>query len=129
MLQVYVRTGAIAALLAVAIGAFGAHVLEDRISSHYMEIYNTGVQYHMFHSAGILLVAALADKLHARKLTAWAFRLLLAGIIIFSGSLYTLAVTGIGFFGAITPIGGVSFVAGWLCLALAAGKSKTKEGR
>lgn len=127
MTHAYVRTGAVAGLLAVAIGAFGAHVLEDLISGRYMEIYRTGVQYHMFHSAGILLIAALADKLPSRKLTAWAFRLLLAGIIIFSGSLYILAVTGWEALGAITPIGGVAFVAGWLCLALAAGKSKRRK--
>ncbi len=120
----YVKTGAIAGLLAVAVGAFGAHLLEGRISDHYLEIYNTGVQYHMFHAAGILLVAALADKLHSRKLAAWAFRLLLAGIVLFSGSLYTLAVTGIGVLGAITPLGGIAFIAGWLCLALAARKPK-----
>jgi len=129
MFNVCVKTGAIAALLAVALGAFGAHVLEERISGHYMDIYRTGVQYHMFHSAGILLVGALADKLRSRALTVWAFRLLLAGLVIFSGSLYVIAVTGFDALGAITPIGGVSFVAGWLCLALAAGKTKTKEGR
>ncbi|WP_276357459.1 DUF423 domain-containing protein [Cohnella caldifontis] len=119
----YVKIGAVFAFLAVAIGAFGAHILEGRITEHEMDIYHTGVQYQMFHAAGILLVAALADKLISRKLAVWACRLLLAGIVLFSGSLYALALGGIDVLGAITPIGGVAFLAGWICLALAAKKS------
>jgi uncharacterized membrane protein YgdD (TMEM256/DUF423 family) len=119
----YVKMGAIAAFLSVVIGAFGAHGLEKMgISAHYLDIYHTGVQYHMVHALGILLIAALADKLHSRKLAVWAARLLLIGIVLFSGSLYVLAVTGVDQFGAITPLGGLAFLAGWLCLALAARK-------
>lgn len=110
-------------MLSVAIGAFGAHMLEDRISAHYLDIYETGVQYHMAHALGILLIAALGDKLHSRKLVSWAARLLLIGIVLFSGSLYVLAISGIDWLGAITPFGGVAFIAGWVCLALAARKS------
>lgn len=115
----YIAAGAVAALLAVAIGAFGAHMLEDRITAHELDIYQTGVQYHMFHALGILLIAALGDRLPSRKAALWAARLLLLGIVLFSGSLYALAVSGVTELGAVTPLGGVSFIAGWICLAFA----------
>lgn len=115
----YIATGAVAALIAVAIGAFGAHMLEERITAHELDIYRTGVQYHMFHALGILLIAALGDRLPSRKAALWAVRLLLIGIVLFSGSLYVLAVSGITILGAITPLGGVSFIAGWICLVFA----------
>jgi uncharacterized membrane protein YgdD (TMEM256/DUF423 family) len=121
-MSAYVRIGAVAALLSVAIGAFGAHILEGRIGEHELDIYRTGVQYHMFHACGILLIAALADKLASRRLAVWACRLLLIGIVLFSGSLYALALSGVTALGAITPLGGISFLAGWFCLALAARK-------
>jgi uncharacterized membrane protein YgdD (TMEM256/DUF423 family) len=125
VMSTYVKIGAAAAFLSVAIGAFGAHMLEGRISDQYLEVYRTGVQYHMYHALGILLIAALADKLNSRKLALWASRLLLIGIVLFSGSLYALALSGVKVLGAITPLGGVAFLAGWLCLALAARKPKT----
>jgi len=120
----YIVIGAIAALLSVAIGAFGAHMLEGRIPAEDLDVYQTGVHYHMFHALGILLVAALADKLSSRAAALWAARLMLIGIVLFSGSLYLLAVTGVKMLGAITPLGGVSFIAGWVCLALGARKSR-----
>jgi len=122
LMNKYIAVGAIAALLAVAIGAFGAHMLEDRISAHYLDVYRTGVQYQMFHALGILLIAALADRLPSRKAALWSARLLLIGIVLFSGSLYLLAVSGVDALGAVTPLGGVSFIAGWICLALAVRK-------
>lgn len=121
----YVKIGAVAAFLSVAIGAFGAHGLEGRISADDLEVYRTGVLYQMFHSLGILLIAALSDKLHSRRLTQWACRLLLIGIVLFSGSLYVLAISGVKVLGAITPLGGVAFLAGWICLALATRKPNT----
>jgi uncharacterized membrane protein YgdD (TMEM256/DUF423 family) len=124
-LNSYVKIGAVAALLSVAIGAFGAHLLENRISAHYLDVYHTGVQYHMAHALGILLIAALSDKLESRKMALWAARLLLIGIVLFSGSLYALALTGIGILGAVTPLGGLAFLAGWVCLVLAARKRTT----
>jgi uncharacterized membrane protein YgdD (TMEM256/DUF423 family) len=123
IVSVYIKTGAVAALLAVAIGAFGAHVLEDRLTAYELDVYRTGVQYHMFHAVGILLIAALADKLPHQSRALWACRLLLIGIVLFSGSLYALAISGVGMLGAITPLGGVAFLAGWLLLAFAAKKS------
>lgn len=116
----YVAIGAIAAMLSVAIGAFGAHMLEDRLTAYELDVFRTGVQYQMFHALGILIVALLADRLPSRNATNWAARLMLVGIILFSGSLYTLAISGAKWLGAITPIGGVSFIAGWICLVAAA---------
>ncbi|MFB9279097.1 DUF423 domain-containing protein [Cohnella cellulosilytica] len=122
----YTKIGAIAAMLSVAIGAFGAHILEDRLTADMMDVFDTGVQYHMFHSIGILLVSLLIDRLPSPKMAAWAARLLVAGIVLFSGSLYVLALSGVKILGAVTPLGGVAFIAGWICLALAARNDKKR---
>ncbi len=106
--------GAVLAFLAVGFGAFGAHGLRDRLSTESMAIYQTGVQYHFGHALAVLLVAALAPHL---RLSAWIGRLFVAGVVIFSGSLYLLAITGMKWLGAITPIGGVCFLFGWGLLA------------
>lgn len=124
MMTKYVKIGAIAAMLAVAIGAFGAHGLKDKLADDMLDVYETGVHYHMFHAVGILLVALLHDRLPGRKLVLWSARLLLVGIVLFSGSLYALAISGVDALGAITPLGGVAFIAGWICLALAARQPK-----
>jgi len=120
----YTKIGALAAMLSVVLGAFGAHLLEDRLTADALDVYDTGVQYHMFHSVGILLIALLIDRLPSPKLAIWAARLHLIGIILFSGSLYVLAFSGVKILGAITPLGGVAFIAGWICIALAARKGK-----
>ncbi|WP_150267338.1 DUF423 domain-containing protein [Paenibacillus tepidiphilus] len=118
--------GALLAMLSVAIGAFGAHLLEERISEHYMQVYETGVHYHMIHALGLILIALTAGAWGESRRLLWAGRLLILGIILFSGSLYVLSISGIKILGAITPLGGVSFIAGWICLAseaLSRGKS------
>jgi Uncharacterized small membrane protein len=120
----YVKIGALAAMLSVALGAFGAHALKDELSSDMMDVYQTGVQYHMFHAIGLLLVALLIERLPRPKLALWSARLLLAGLVLFSGSLYALALSGVEALGAITPLGGVAFIAGWICLALSARSQK-----
>ncbi len=120
----YTKIGALAAMLSVAIGAFGAHILEDRLSADMLDVYDTGVQYHMFHSAGILIIALLIDRLPSPKMAVWAARLLVVGTVLFSGSLYALALSGVKMLGAVTPLGGVAFIAGWICLALAARANK-----
>ncbi len=110
--------GAIALAAAVMIGAFGAHALQGRLDSYSRGIYETGVMYHFFHALGILIVSVLA---RAGALTAyraaWVCALLTAGIVLFSGSLYALALSGIRMLGAITPFGGLSFIAAWILLA------------
>jgi uncharacterized membrane protein YgdD (TMEM256/DUF423 family) len=122
----YTKIGALSAMLSVILGAFGAHLLKDRLTADALAVYDTAVQYHMFHAIGILLIALLMDRLSSQKLAIWAARLHLIGIVLFSGSLYALALSGIGMLGAITPLGGIAFIAGWICIALAA--RTTKKG-
>ena len=119
-----IRVGAISAGVAVAAGAFGAHGLKQVIDAAALEVWKTGVQYHLAHALAMLLVAALAGQV-ALKVTQTVGKLFLAGQIIFVGSLYLLAVTGIKWLGAITPLGGACFLLGWGMLALSAGKLKT----
>ncbi|MCM3631181.1 DUF423 domain-containing protein [Paenibacillus glycanilyticus] len=120
----YFAYGAIGAALAVALGAFGAHGLKETLSEDMLEVYETGVRYHMYHALALMLVALLAGRIGDTKLIRAAARLLIAGIVLFSGSLYVLALTDIKILGAITPLGGVAFLAGWGCVAAAALKAK-----
>ena len=99
--------------LAVLLGAFGAHGLKDRLDAYSMSVYEKAVFYHFVHALGLLIVSIMPRQ----RLTAWICGLLFAGILIFSGSLYVLAVTGIRAMGAITPFGGLAFIAGWFLLA------------
>lgn len=115
--------GAVFGFLAVAVGAFGAHGLKEHLDEDALAVYQTGVQYHMAHALAMVLAALAADRLagqageRAALRAGWCFA---AGILIFSGSLYALAVSGVKILGAITPIGGVCFLAGWVLLASAA---------
>jgi uncharacterized membrane protein YgdD (TMEM256/DUF423 family) len=118
------RLAAVGALLAAAgvgAGAFAAHGLRDRLEPRLLEIFHTGAHYHLVHAVGVLVVAALARHLDERAAmrAVRAGWLLVAGVAVFSGSLYALALTGVRALGAVTPIGGVAFVAGWVLLALA----------
>lgn len=104
--------------LAVVLGAFGAHGLRDRLDAYAMEVYQKAVFYHFVHALGLLVVPVMAKLgMVAPAAGARVQWLLLAGIVIFSGSLYALALTGVRVLGAITPIGGLSFIAAWLLLA------------
>lgn len=122
-MKTFIIIGAINAFLAVALGAFGAHGLADRLEPKYLEIWKTGVNYQMFHALGILAVAAILGKYAASSLFSWSGWLMLVGIILFSGSLYVLSLTKINMIGAITPIGGVCFLAAWLLLVIGAVKN------
>ncbi len=115
----------LALALAVIFGAFGAHGLRDRIDAYSMSVYERAVFYHFVHALGLLITSVLprAGVISALT-TAWTCSLLLAGIIIFSGSLYALAITGIRGLGAITPLGGLSLIAAWLLLAVAAFRAR-----
>ncbi|PIC76274.1 hypothetical protein CSV74_12245 [Sporosarcina sp. P19] len=120
----FIIAGAINAAIAVGFGAFGAHALKDRLSEHYLAIWETAVQYQMFHAIALLAIGILMSStlLGPSTQLSWAGYLILAGIIVFSGSLYVLSLSGIGILGAITPIGGVAFIAGWIMLIIAAVK-------
>ncbi len=111
--------GGIAGFMGVAFGAFGAHALKQRLTADMLAVYQTGVQYHLIHAVALIAVALAADRWPAATTTAagWLF---VAGIVVFSGSLYALAVSGVRVLGAITPIGGVCFLAGWVCLTISA---------
>lgn len=120
MSRKWIGVGAILVMLSVMIGAFGAHMLKPIIGEDKITVYETGVQYHMIHALGIICIGIIAKLLGESKLLLWAARLLLIGIILFSGSLYALSITSLGPLGAITPLGGVCFIAGWICLAVTA---------
>lgn len=111
-------TAAAALALAVIFGAFGAHGLRDRLDAYSTSVYEKAVLYHFFHALGMLFVS-LMPKLGYLSIrqTNWVCALLLAGVVLFSGSLYILAVTRIPTLGIITPFGGTAFIAGWLALA------------
>jgi len=117
--RTFLLVGALAGFLAVTLGAFGAHALRGRLSPEMLTVFETGVRYHMFHALALLLISAMMPRMGGWLVVAsgWLFT---AGIVLFSGSLYVLAFTGITVFGAITPIGGLAFLAGWACLAIAA---------
>lgn len=121
MSKTILMTASVLLALAVALGAFGAHGLKSQLSSDMMQTYKTGVEYHFYHALGLLLIGILAVSFPSEMIK-WSALLLTAGIILFSGSLYVLAVSGIKWLGAITPIGGLSFIAGWILLFLAVWK-------
>ncbi|MEZ5103808.1 MAG: DUF423 domain-containing protein [Draconibacterium sp.] len=110
-----IMTASVLLAMAVGIGAFGAHGLKSQISGEMLQIYKTGVEYHFYHALGLLLIGVLAVAVPSLSLK-WPFILFVVGIILFSGSLYLLAVTGLKVLGAITPFGGLSFIAGWILL-------------
>ena len=109
--------------LAVALGAFGAHALEGRVEARLLEVFETGVRYHFYHALALVAVVFAIGRWPNSNLPVIAGWLFVVGIIIFSGSLYTMTFTGLRWLGAITPIGGVAFIAGWICLALVAARS------
>ncbi|MDT2044820.1 hypothetical protein CHN50_07820 [Priestia aryabhattai] len=119
-MKIFVILGAINAALAVALGAFGAHGLEGKISEKYLEVWKTGVQYHMFHAIGLFVVAFLLAKAPQSTLLSTSGWLMMGGIVLFSGSLYVLSTSGIKVLGAITPLGGVAFITAWVLIVIAA---------
>jgi len=112
----FLGIGALSACLAVAAGAFGAHALRDLVSADRLAVWETAARYQMYHALGLLIVAYLAAQKTAglARFGGWLF---VAGTVLFSGSLYALTLTGITILGAITPLGGLAFIAGWLVLA------------
>ncbi|KOP77102.1 hypothetical protein AMS61_23185 [Bacillus sp. FJAT-21351] len=121
-MKLFLIIGAINAMLAVALGAFGAHGLEGKISEKYLEVWKTGVQYQMFHAMGLFVIAFLLSKFPQSSLLTASGWIMLAGIVLFSGSLYVLSTSGIKVLGAITPLGGVAFIVAWILIVVAAVK-------
>ena len=120
--RLFLALGAIAAFIGVALGAFAAHGLKNRLDPAMLATFEIGVRYHMYHALALLGVAWAASRSPGAWVNAsgWLF---VAGIVVFSGTLYALALTGARWLGAVTPLGGLAFLAGWLCLAWAALKS------
>ena len=117
--RTFLLIGAVAAFIGVGFGAFGAHGLRGRLSPEMLAVFETAVRYQMYHAFAIL-IAALAVPHIAGRLVRVAGWLFTAGIVLFSGSLYALALSGISTLGAVTPLGGLAFLAGWACLIVAA---------
>ena len=120
MNRLFITLGAVNGLLAVAFGAFVSHGLKDQLSERLLAVFQTGVQYHATHAIALILIGIISLALpHSTRLVAAGWTML-SGILLFSGSLYLLAITGIKWLGAITPFGGVAFLLGWGLLAWAA---------
>ena len=117
-MKLFIFLGSMNAFVGVALGAFGAHGLKTKVAPEMLTVWETAVQYHLIHALGLILVGILCQLMPAASLLRPAGWLLLAGIILFSGSLYALVLTGTKPLGMITPLGGVAFLAGWLLLAL-----------
>jgi uncharacterized membrane protein YgdD (TMEM256/DUF423 family) len=114
----WIAIGAVHAALAVAAGAFAAHGLRGRLDPRALEVFETGARYHMYHALALIAAGAVASAgVRGARIAGWIFQ---AGIVLFSGSLYAIALTGVTGLGAITPLGGLAFLAGWLWLAWAA---------
>ncbi len=121
-------TACIMALIGVGLGAFGSHILGSKIGEDELKTFQTGIQYHFIHALAMFIAALAMGVWGESRRLAWAAWLFFAGILMFSGSLYLLSTTGLKIFGPITPLGGLAFMAGWILLALAAGK-KVQENR
>lgn len=120
--RIFFALGALSACIGVAAGAFGAHGLKNRLTPDMLAVFEVGVRYQMYHALGLLAVAWAINRWPGPLPTAagWLF---IAGTVVFSGSLYLLSLTGMRWLGAITPLGGLAFLAGWLCLAWSALRS------
>jgi uncharacterized membrane protein YgdD (TMEM256/DUF423 family) len=118
MRNCWVAVGAVSALISVAAGAFGAHALRERLSLEEKVIFEIGARYQMYHALAMVAVGILSELRSSRRL-AWAGVFFLIGTVVFSGSLYALSLSGLRGFGAITPLGGASLLAGWGMLAAA----------
>jgi uncharacterized membrane protein YgdD (TMEM256/DUF423 family) len=115
--HIFFRAGALSGLLAVMAGAFGAHALRDRLAPEFLAAFETAARYQLYHALALLAVPWAATRWPG-VLPRWAGWCFLVGTVVFSGSLYALALTGTRWLGAMTPVGGMAFMAGWLCLAL-----------
>jgi uncharacterized membrane protein YgdD (TMEM256/DUF423 family) len=119
-MRIFVLLGSLSAFLGVALGAFGAHGLKTRVTPEMLTVWQTGVQYHLVHALGLVLIGILCELMPGVSLIRNAGWMLLAGSVLFSGSLYIMVLSDIRALGMITPFGGLAFLIGWLLLAIAA---------
>jgi len=123
MAKFYLALGCLNAMLVVLIGAFGAHGLKARLTVENMAVFQTGVQYHLYHAVGLILLGLIALQIPITPYLRWSGWLMLVGIVLFSGSLYALSITNIHWLGMITPFGGLAFIIAWLLLTIGIIKS------
>lgn len=123
MAKLFLALGCINAMLVVLIGAFGAHALKARLTVENMAVFQTGVQYHLYHAVGLILLGLIALQIPITPYLRWSGWLMLVGIVLFSGSLYALSITNIRWLGMITPFGGLAFIIAWLLLTIGIIKS------
>jgi len=116
--RTFLLIGAVLGFLGVTFGAFGAHALRGRLSPEMLAVFETGVRYQMYHTFAVLIVAAAIGRIGDASLLVLAGWFFFAGILLFSGSLYAVALTGVGIWGAVTPVGGLLFLIGWACLVV-----------
>jgi uncharacterized membrane protein YgdD (TMEM256/DUF423 family) len=117
MAKLFITLASLSGMLAVVFGAFGAHALKGKLDDQALKVFETAVQYHFYHTFALLVVGVIAlnqPQTVLLKSSGWLF---VIGILVFSGSLYLLSLTGVRWLGAITPLGGLAFIAGWACLA------------
>jgi uncharacterized membrane protein YgdD (TMEM256/DUF423 family) len=121
MTRIFIAIAAVLAGIAVAAGAFASHALKEKLAERALEVFETGARYQMYHALALLMVALLLSRAEAAQTPLIASgSAFIVGIALFSGSLYALSLSGIKWLGAITPLGGVAFIIGWGCLAIAA---------
>ena len=121
--KLFLILGGINAVLVVMLGAFGAHGLKARMTAEMLAVYQTGVHYHLFHALGLLAVGLVATQIADSVYLKWAGWLMLVGIILFSGSLYVLSLSGLRWLGMVTPFGGLAFITAWIVFVIAIAKS------
>jgi uncharacterized membrane protein YgdD (TMEM256/DUF423 family) len=121
--KLFLILGGINAALVVMLGAFGAHGLKAKLTAEMLAVFQTGVHYHLFHALGLLAVGLVATQIADSIWLKWSGWLMLVGIILFSGSLYVLSVSGLRWLGMVTPFGGVAFITAWIVFVIAVTKS------
>ena len=117
MAKWFITLGSLSGMLAVMMGAFGAHALKSTLDDYAFGVFQTAAQYHLIHSLALLAVGVIALSQPSTTLLKTSGWLFVVGVLVFSGSLYLLSLTGMRWLGAITPLGGVAFIGGWACLA------------
>lgn len=120
MTRIFLAIASVLGGISVILGAFASHALKDRLSERALAIWETGTKYQMYHALATIAIALLLTRFPSSKLLMVAGYAFISGVVIFSGSLYALSLSGIKWLGAITPLGGVAFIIGWACLTIAA---------
>ncbi|QFY41972.1 DUF423 domain-containing protein [Candidatus Methylospira mobilis] len=118
MFRAFLLLGSISAFLAVALGAIGAHAFRSQLSEYSLSIYQTAVQYQFLHAFGLILIALLSATRPSSRILCWSGSLMVIGILLFSGSLYTLSITADKFYAIFTPMGGIAFLCAWMLLGI-----------